>query len=194
MPNSEEVSKMRRSAKEASAEAVRGASKKTRKASKSRAQQEPRTKAQSIFQGQNHQKKQRKVTILNQWIEVEVVNGKTVTKLYPSNEKLIEEGKAMLPAPELVYRRFHFPSRVPTEYHWATKNPQARERGGMGIQRMTVDQWLYVIEREKSEGTGHLGPAGVPNLPRPAEHGICECEVCTRLAALWEASSQAESE
>lgn len=194
LPDSEEVRKMRRSGKSASTETVRAACKKTRKLSKSKARQEPKTKAQSIFQGQNHQKKQRKLTILNQWIEVEVVEGRTVTKLYPSNEKLIEEGKAMLPAPDLVYRRFHFPSGVPTEYHWATKNPQARERGGMGIQRMTVDHWLHLIEREKREGTGHLGPTGVPNLPRPAEHGVCECEVCTRLAELSEANSQAESE
>ncbi len=185
---------MRRPAKDASAERVRGASKKTRKPSKSKTQQEAKTKAQSIFQGQNHQKKQRKLTILNQWIEVEVVNGNTVTNLYPPNEKLIEEGKAMLPPPDLVYRRFNFSSGVPIEYHWATKNPKARERGGMGIQRMTVEQWLSLIEREKAEGTGHVGPTGVGNLPRPAEHGVCECEVCTRLAALSDVNSQTESE
>ncbi|MGI8961498.1 MAG: hypothetical protein ACR2IV_17410 [Bryobacteraceae bacterium] len=138
------------------------------------------TTAQTIFQGQNHYKKQHKITILNQWIEIEMDNGQTVTKLYPSNEKLIEEGKAMLPPPELVYRRLNFPAGVPPEYHWVTRNPEARERGGTGIQRMTVDTWLNVIEREGAERTGHVGPTGVGNLPRPIEHGVCECSICVR--------------
>jgi hypothetical protein len=135
-------------------------------------------KAQSIFQGQTHQKKQRKRVILNQWIEIEIDHGQTITTLYPSNEKLIEEGKVMFPPPDLVYRRLNFPAGVPPEYHWVTRNPEARERGGTGIQRMTVDTWLRVIERERGEGTGHLGPTGVGNLPRPTERGVCECDIC----------------
>jgi hypothetical protein len=138
------------------------------------------TKAQDIFQGQNHHKKQRKLVILNQWIEIDIDCGQTTTKLYPSNEELIEEGKAMLPPPELVYRRLNFPAGVPPEYHWVTQNPEARELGGTGIQRMTVDTWLRVIERERADGTGHVGPTGVGNLPRPTEHGVCECEICKR--------------
>lgn len=139
--------------------------------------------AQNLFQGQDHPKKSRKLVILNQWIEIEIEDGRTVTKLYPSNEQLIKEGKAMLPAPDLIYRRLNFPTCVPPEYRWATRNPQAWERGGTGIQRMTVDTWLRVIEREKALGTGHVGPTGVGSLPRPAEHGECECEVCQRKMA-----------
>jgi hypothetical protein len=136
--------------------------------------------AKQVFQGQKHHKKQRKIVILNQWIEVEVENGQTVTTLYPSNEKLIEEGKAMLPPPDLVYRRLNFPGSVPREYYWATQNPEARALGGTGIQRMTVDTWLQLIEREKAAGTGHVGPTGVGNLPRPIENGVCECHVCAK--------------
>ena len=149
-----------------------------------------KTKAQAVFQGQNHYKKQRKLVILNQWFEIEVENGQTVTKAYPSNEKLIEEGKAMLPSPDLVYRRLNFPDCVPPEYYWATRNPEARQLGGTGIQRMTVDTWLEVIERETVEGTGHIGPTGVGTLPRPAEHGVCECHVCRRNALLSERGVQ----
>jgi hypothetical protein len=51
---------------------------------------------------------------------------------------------------------------------------------------MTVDRWLEVIEREKIQGTGHVGPTGLGNLARPPENGVCECQVCTRNAALLE--------
>ncbi len=89
----------------------------------------------------------------------------------------------MLPSPDLVYRRLNFPASVPPEYYWATSNPRARELGGTGIQRMTVDMWLEVIERERAEGSGHIGPTGIGNLPRPPENGTCECHVCTRASA-----------
>jgi hypothetical protein len=159
---------------------------KLKRASQPGPEQELKTQAQNLFQGQTHHKKQRKIVILNQWIEIEVENGQTVTTLYPSNEKLIEEGQAMLPPPEMVYRRLNFPASVPPEYYWATRNREARERGGTGIQRMTVDTWLQVIEREKIQGTGHIGPTGLGNLARPPENGVCECEVCTRNATILE--------
>ena len=92
----------------------------------------------------------------------------------------------MLPPPEMVFRRLHFVNGVPPEYHWTTRNPVARERGGMGTQRMTVGTWLDVIEQEKASGTGHIGPCG-GNLPRPEERGGCECEVCTHNRAVLEA-------
>ncbi|MBV9302561.1 MAG: hypothetical protein JOY62_16655 [Acidobacteriaceae bacterium] len=154
--------------------------KSARKASQSKSAKQPKSPDQNVFQGQNYPKKSRKLVILNQWIEIEVEDGQTITTLYPSNEQLIKEGKAMLPPPDLVYRRLNFSTCVPPEYRWATRNPEAWERGGTGIQRMTVDTWLKVIEQEKALGTGHVGPTGAGTLPRPAEHGECECEVCRR--------------
>lgn len=146
----------------------------------------PLTKAQQLFRGQKHPKKQKKIPILDQWIEIEVEDGKTVTKLYPPNEQLIKEGQAMLPPPQMVYRRLHFVGPVPTEYYWTTRDPRIREMGGMGTQRMTVDAWLEAIEQEKASGTGHLGPCG-GNLPRPEERGGCDCETCTHNRAVLEA-------
>jgi len=144
------------------------------------------TKAQQLFKGQRNPKKRKKIPILDQWIEIEIQDGKTVTELYPSNEQLIKQGQAMIPAPEMVYRRLHFVNGVPPEYSWTTDDAVTRERGGMGTQRMTVDTWLELIEREEATGTGHVGPCG-GNLPRPEERGGCDCETCTHNRAVLEA-------
>lgn len=148
---------------------------------------EPSKKTGSeLFHGQNSSKKQRKIVTLEQWVQVTVVDGKTVTKLFPSNEKLIEHGKTLDPPPDLVYRRLEFVGVIPPEYQWTSNHPEQFERGGAGVQRMTVDTWLEVIEREKQSGTEHIGPTGVGNLPRPKERGGCECEVCARNRAILE--------
>lgn len=125
--------------------------------------------------------KNKKLVVLDQWVEVQIEDGKTVTRLYPSNEDLIKKGQAMEQVPDLVYRRLNFPQGIPAEYRW-TANPDAQqvELGGMGTQRMTVDTWLDVIEREAASGTGHVGQTSVGNLPRPKERGECECAICTR--------------
>jgi hypothetical protein len=119
----------------------------------------------------------RKIPILDQWVEIEIENGRTVTTLFPSNEKLIEAGQKMFPPPELIYRRLNFRDGVPPEYAWtgSATNPTGRH----GVQRMTVDTWLDVIEREKLRPDGHIGPTGVGNLPRPKERGGCNCPTCT---------------
>jgi hypothetical protein len=133
-------------------------------------------------------KKAQKAGILEQWVEVTVEDGKTVTMLFPSNRNLRERAKKMEPAPELVYRRIHFVHGVPAEYEWACPDEGLREYGGCGIQRMTMETWLEVVEREAPElerigykssyAPEHIGPTGVGNLPRPKERGGCECEVC----------------
>jgi hypothetical protein len=146
-----------------------------------------------FFNGKNAPEKQRKIFILEQWVEVDIdENGNTVTTLFPSNEDLIKDGHKMWPPPELIYRRFHFVKRVPPEYYWATSSPERRARGGAGIQRMSVNTWLETIELEKNAGTGHLGPCTKP-LPRPKERGECECPVCTQLYAQMEAEAQANA-
>ena len=153
----------------------------------------PESRGKALFQGQNHPKKMRKVAVLDQWIEVEIQDGKTVTKLYPSNEGLIKEGQRMDPPPELVYRRLNFPNGIPEEYRWVTaSHPERFARGGMGTQRMTVDTWLEVIEREAASGTGHVGQTGVGNLPRPKERGGCDCEVCTKNREIMEAGAEGQ--
>jgi hypothetical protein len=153
---------------------------KSGKTTKTTQPEPPKTQAQLLFQGQNHPKKRKKIVRMEQWIEVRIRDGRTVTKLYPPNDELIKCGQRMLPPPEFVYRRINFPDGIPPEYNWAgPRNDIHRERGGCGIQRMTVDTWLNVIEREKLREDGHIGPTGVGNLPRPQEHGPCSCPVCT---------------
>lgn len=144
-----------------------------------------KTRAEQLFQGQRAKKKRRKVVVLDQWVEIDVTpDGKTVTTLYPSNELLIESGQKLWPPPELVYRRMNFLRGVPEEYAWTTEDPAIRASGGMGIQRMTVNTWLDLIDKEKALGTGHLLPCG-GNLPRPEERGGCDCPVCTKNRAIF---------
>ena len=147
----------------------------------------PITPAQKLFQGQKSPKKRKKIQTLEQWVEIEVSpTGRTVTTQHPSNEILIQDGQKKWPAPEMVYRRMHFVHGVPHEYAWATSDERIRKTGGMGIQRMTVDTWLELIEKEKALGTGHLLPCG-GNLPRPEERGGCDCPTCSKNRAILEA-------
>jgi hypothetical protein len=129
--------------------------------------------------------------VLEQWLEVTVTDGVTRTEYVPSNDELIRENQAAVDkgdaVPRMVYRRMNFPDGVPAEYAWTNLHEnetcelaqagewcalcQVRERGGHGIQRMTYETWLRVIEREKESPGGHAGPTGVGNLPRPKERG-----------------------
>ena len=166
----------------------------TRKSKKEPAAPEPvKSRAHLLFQGQNNPKKQahKKRPRLEQWVEVRTAEDGTVTtELYPSNAELIEDGKEMWPAPEIVYRRINFVEGVPPEYYWAIgeEDEQARQFGGCGIQRMTIDTWLDVIERESLRPDGHIGPTGVGNLPRP--DGKCSCPVCTANTAILKARGE----
>ncbi|MDQ2842167.1 MAG: hypothetical protein M3Y72_14230 [Acidobacteriota bacterium] len=150
----------------------------TKKSVKAAKVEAPLTRAGQLFQGQNHPKKRKKIVRMEQWIEVRIRDGKTVTRLYPPNEKLIKDGQKMLPPPEFVYRRLNFPDGVPHEYDWTGIPEEQRALGGCGLQRMTVETWLDVIDREKLLEDGHVGPTGVGNLPRPQEHGECSCRMC----------------
>ncbi len=66
----------------------------------------------------------------------------------------------------MVYRRMNFVNGIPPEYHWATKTRIGGSAGGAGIQRMMIDTWLDVIDAEKADPSGHIGPCG-GNLPDP---------------------------
>jgi hypothetical protein len=142
--------------------------------------EQPVSTAQKSSRRQNLKKTRDRILTLEQWVEIRIKDGKTTTELFPPNEELIQLGRTVDPRPELVYRRLHFPDGVPSEYYWTTKNENLRRYGGLGIQRMLLDTWLEVIQREALRGDGHLGPSGVGNLARPKEHGECECPVCTR--------------
>ena len=110
-----------------------------------------------------------------------MIDGKTVTTLYPSNEELLEEKERMSVPPTLVYRRLNFVDGVPPEYLWTTNDPVTVEYGGLATQRIRLETWLELIEIEKASETGHL--QGCEIMPRPEERGGCECESCTRAKA-----------
>ena len=124
-----------------------------------------------------------KVVRIEQWVEVRIVDGKAVTKLYPSNKDLIARGQKMLPPPEYVYRRLNFPDGIPDEYAWVgILSEEHRRIGGLGIQRMTVNMWLDVIDIEAQRTDGHI--IAVPNLPRA--NGACDCATCKHNQAILE--------
>ena len=122
--------------------------------------------------------------VAEQWVEVRIRSGRTVTELTPTNDQLRKQMEEMDPAAELVYRRFNFPEGVPAEYEWTDPDENMRQYGGGGLQRMTVETWLNLSWREAENGAAHVGMTGVGNLPRPKEHGGCECEVCRQNAYL----------
>lgn len=152
-----------------------------------------KSRAQLLFQGQNSPKKLRKINILDQWVEITIQDGATLTSLTPSNQKLIEKGQTMDPPPELVYRRLNFLHGVPGEYDWTDPDPLLRKYGGFGTQRMSIDTWLDVIVAEKLRTDGHIGPCGSP-LTRPKERGGCDCPHCTRIRERLEEGASSDPE
>jgi hypothetical protein len=141
-------------------------------------QDKPAAQGRSTKASSAKSKKPDKIEILDQWVEIEVIDGKTITTLYPSNEELLDEKARMAVPPTLVYRRLNFVDGVPPEYLWTTTDPVTVEFGGLATQRMRLDRWLELIETERASGTGHL--QGCEIMPRPEERGDCECESCTR--------------
>jgi hypothetical protein len=129
-------------------------------------------------------KKDHELSTLEQWVEVTVEDGRTVTALYPANKLLAEEADSMSTKPDLVYRRINFVNGVPSEYRWTNPSDSLRRFGGMGIQRMRFETWRRAVRTEQAQGTGHLGPVEGGNLPRPTARGGCDCETCRLNAAL----------
>lgn len=122
--------------------------------------------------------KPKAIHVLDQWADVVREDGKTVTRLEPSNEQLLEDRAMMKPPPEQVCRRFQFPDGIPDEYGWCFETEEQRVKVKWGVQQMTMETWLAAIEREQAMGTGHLGDTG-EDLPKPQRVG-CWCKVCAR--------------
>ena len=128
---------------------------------------------------------EQKIVTLEQWVQITVEDGQTVTKLYPSNEEMQTRLKTMDPPPDMVYRRLNFVHGVPPEYHWATPDPVRRKNGGHGIQRMAVATWCELIQHEEAANNGHVGPCK-EMLPRPKSRGGCDCPTCAGSRARYE--------
>ena len=137
------------------------------------------TKAQTLFTGQQNPKKFKKRIRLEQWVEVTIVDGKTVTLQVPTNIEMIRKGQTMWPPPDHVYRRIFFPQGVPMDYRWLkVDDPAQYDMGIWFIQRVTIDDWLLMIEREEKTGTGHIGRPIRDNLLAEPGARVCYCPSC----------------
>jgi hypothetical protein len=128
--------------------------------------------------------------VLEQFVEVSVRKGITITELYPPTEEMLAEFAKMDPPPDLIYRRYNFRGCVPPEYRWATLDPTDWKYGGGALQRMQPSAWLAMVEEEKRTATGHL-VACYEIMPRPEETGGCDCPVCTAAQARLDSLKEA---
>ncbi|HEX4809799.1 MAG TPA: hypothetical protein VH325_12760 [Bryobacteraceae bacterium] len=101
-------------------------------------------------------------TVIEQWVEVRKIDNSPVTQFYPSNEEMEQRIKTAQPTPQLVYRRLFFPDGVPIQYQWTRPRKGQSANGGLAMQRMTVETWLSL--REKERETGHAVSTGQPTL------------------------------
>ncbi|MBV9885520.1 MAG: hypothetical protein JO119_03140 [Acidobacteria bacterium] len=99
----------------------------------------------------------------DQIVEVEVADNVATTSLHPTNEELLAFA-AKRPAPPIYIARWltFTDGIVPGEYAW-TRTAPARDGGyPQALQRVIWPHWLDLIEREKSNRTGHIGPLFSP--------------------------------
>ena len=115
---------------------------------------------------------------LEQWIEISVENGVTVSRFYPPNHELSDILAMMDPKPDLIYRRLNFVDGVPLDYYWVKPTPTFRKYGGMYVQRVLPEEWPHLLLAEGKVGV-HVTPARYPQ-PRPESWGPCPCPACTK--------------
>ncbi len=102
-----------------------------------------------------------------QLVEVEEVNGQCRTSYYPTNQKLLEQ-VAGCPKPPLFFKRWvSFTGGVPPEYAWVQPDSIQKVTDTIGVQNMSFDDWLELIEREKTARAGHIGPLREPPPASP---------------------------
>lgn len=121
-------------------------------------------------------KKERPVTH-DQWIEITRKNGEIITKCYPPNAEFERLRQEMDPPPSLIYRRLNFVHGVPEEYSWCYPPIHMKQFGGHYLLRLTTEDWLDVMQRERRDGNQRVLPS--KSQRRPAEFGPCPCDRCT---------------
>ncbi len=93
------------------------------------------------------------IPAIMQYIDVEVIDGKTISDIGPSNEEILQQSTTMDPPPQLIYRNITFQNGIPPEYEWYKSELGDKTDPG---QELLFDEWLAIIEREK--GAEHIGP------------------------------------
>jgi hypothetical protein len=122
-------------------------------------------------------KKMERPIVHDQWIEVTVVDGKTVSTFYPPNKEFEKERLDLDIQPTLIYRRLNFVHGVPREYAWTNPTPSVTRLGGLFLHRVKIEDWPAILELERVHGNGHVMPSPNPQ-PRPEAYGPCPCPEC----------------
>jgi hypothetical protein len=90
---------------------------------------------------------------LFQTVVVNIVDGKTVTAMYPANEEEMRVAATAGDAKRAI-RQFEFPDGVPEEYHWVFPEPKSRKAGATRQLEMSAKHWRELAARE----TTHAEP------------------------------------
>ena len=94
---------------------------------------------------------------LTQYVWVDEVDGNVVTTLKPTNEELRAQLAVREPKAERIFRRLTFwMGDVPPEYAWVQEQLPARSNARQQV--MVPEEWLWAVEREKGDPSGHVGP------------------------------------
>lgn len=100
-----------------------------------------------------------------QAVEVGIADGIARTYGYPSNQEVLDAAASQPTPPVYLSRSILFPDGVPPEYAWAKPAPTRPGQVPKVVQRILWPQWIELIARERSTGTGHAGPLYTPKSP-----------------------------
>jgi len=84
---------------------------------------------------------------LHQSIIVKIVDGQTITAMYPNNEEEMRVAKNAGESKRAI-REFEFPDGVPPEYHWVFPEPDDRRPGAARRVEMSATFWRDLASRE----------------------------------------------
>jgi hypothetical protein len=90
---------------------------------------------------------------LFQTVVVKIVDGKTVTAMYPTNAEEMRVAEKAGEAKRAI-RQFEFPDGVPEEYHWVFPDGNRRKAGAAREVEMSATHWKELAAKE----TGHAQP------------------------------------
>jgi hypothetical protein len=114
---------------------------------------------------------------LDQWLEIEEIDGICTVKRYPPNHEFEELRQKMNPPAELIYRRMFFLNGIPSDYWQLCDKPGDENLSGLFLQRILPDEWASILDRETASGTDVIILASRPQ-PRPEALGPCPCPKC----------------
>ena len=94
---------------------------------------------------------------LFQTVVVRIVDGKTITAMFPANEEEMRVAKTASDGKRAI-RHFEFPDGVPEEYHWVFPEPENRRPGVERQVEISAARWRELVTKEQLNGTGHAEP------------------------------------